>query len=45
MYVIAIVFTFSGMVVVSSFGMALFWGSCLMMIHNYIFTRSLLDEE
>ena len=45
MYVIAIVFTFSGMVVVSSFGMALFWGSSLMMIHNFIITKNLLEDD
>ncbi len=45
MYVISIIFAFSKMTVVSSFGTALFWGSILMLAYNYVITKSLLEDK
>ena len=45
MYIIAVVFTFARMTTVSSFGIALFWGSILMMIYNLVITKNLHEDE
>lgn len=41
-YIVAIIFTFSNLVNVNSFGMTIFWGSVLLYIYNYLITWTIL---
>lgn len=45
MYIIAIVFAFSSIIAVSSFGITLFWGSILIIAYNFIVTNNLIDAK
>ena len=41
---ISFIFAFSGMIVVSSFGIALFWGVAIMMAYNFVVTKTLVED-
>ena len=43
--IVAIIFTFASLVPVSSFGIALFWGSALMIAYNIVITKNLYDAK
>ena len=44
LYVIAVVFTFTGWQPIFSFGMTLFWGLTLALLYHYAITRSLIID-
>lgn len=43
--IIAIIFTFNTWLLVSSFGMVMFWGIVTSVLYNFIFTRTLLMDS
>lgn len=45
LYVVGIVFTFSKLVNISSFGMPLFWGAVTFLVYNFLVVKHLTVEE
>lgn len=43
--IISLAFSFAGILTVSSFGIALFWGIALMVLYNLVITKNLHDEN